>query len=228
MDILDSRYLTSQDSFTQLFGEADTYEYRVTAAPRGLTPKHEPSFRLTVKSGKTKKGAGQQHRVAVIWDAAARHYAVEPRHLEIDQNDFVTWHCERMAGSPPYAVRGTGAHGSFDSAALGPNAVFTHFFVQPGAYQCRVNGGKACAVEVIDHRQVAAETYSKRTQEAHVVQIKKDGPDRGRLEIVAGQTVIWTVENEEDVVIRAHPVGEPAVGEPAIGEPERKRQHTRR
>ena len=201
MDFLDSRHLTNHDGFVQLFSEDDVYEYYVTAVPRGIIPQHEPAFYLEVKPGGAKKGGGQQHRVKVAWNPAARRYEADPARLEIAQNDYVTWHCERMAGSPPYAVRGKGRKGSFDSAALGPNAVFSHFFLRPGSYVYQVNGAGKFTVEVRDHRDLAADAYAKRASKAPVVQIRKGRPDHDKLDVVAGQTVVWVVEDETDVVI---------------------------
>lgn len=209
MDILDSRRLTNQDSFLQLFAEPDVYAYYLTSAPRGLTPQHEPAFELEVKAGGAKKGSGVQHRVKVVWDQASQHYVADPPRLEISQNDFVVWHCERMFGSPPYRVAGKGRNGAFDSTALGPNAVFTHFFLQPGLYAYQVNESGRFTVEVIDHRKFASEVYQKRAAQAPVVHIKKGKPDPDKVEIVAGQTVVWTVEDDERAVIAAAPARSP-------------------
>jgi plastocyanin len=205
MDSIDSRHLTNHDGFLQLFTEDDVFQYHVTAAPRGLTPQHEPAFELEVKPGGSKKGAGTQHRVAVAWDPVNGHYVADPPRLEIAQNDFVMWHCDRMVGTPPYRVSGKGRKGDFDSTALGPNAVFTHFFLQPGSYDYQVNGRGAFGVEVLDHRALPSNDYLKRAAVAPVVQIKKGKPDPARIEVVAGQTVVWAVENERDVVIAAKP-----------------------
>ena len=210
MDLLDSRRLTSQDAFVKVFGDADVYRYHVTAAPRGITSQHEPVFELSVRAGPGKRGSGTQHRVKVVWDDCAHHYVADPARLEIAQNDFVLWHCEQMAGSPPYAVRGQGKAGDFDSASLGPHAVFTHFFLQPGSYAYQVGGKGDFRVEVADHRKLDHEAYAARAKTAPVVTIRKGKPDPARVEVVAGQTVVWAVEDDVGVVISAARPGRPA------------------
>jgi hypothetical protein len=208
MDILDSRQLTNHDGFVQLFAQDDVYEYHVTSMPRGVAPQHEPAFELEVKTGGKQKGSGAQHQVMVSWDQRGSHYVAKPARLEISQNDFVIWHCERMVGSPPFRVVGKGRKGSFDSASLGPNAVFTHVFLEAGLYTYQVNGVGAFEIDVTDHRKVARDVYLKQAATAPVVLIKGGKPDQDRLEIVAGQTVVWAVENDAGVVIKALPTAQ--------------------
>src|SRR5271169_4477836 len=154
MDFLDSRHLTNHDSFVQLFPAADVFEYFVTSVPAAMTPQHEPKFYLEVKPSTAQKGEGRQHVVKVVWDPRAMTYTADPPRLEIAQNDFVTWHCDRMIGSPPYSVRGRGQQGSFSSASLGPHAAFMHFFLEAGRYAYQVNGAGVFIVEVLDHRKM--------------------------------------------------------------------------
>ena len=205
MDFLDSRHLTNHDGFVQLFPAADVFEYFVTSVPAGMTPQHEPKFHLEVKAGGAKKGEGKQHGVKVVWDAAAMHYVAHPSRLEIAQNDYVAWHCERMVGSPPYSVRGRGQHGSFSSASLGPHAAFIHFFLQAGRYTYQVNGAGAFVVEVLDHRKMDPEVHAKRAAGAPLVKIVRGRPDQSEVEIVAGQNVVWLIDEEQHVTIAASP-----------------------
>jgi plastocyanin len=207
MDVFDSRRLTNQDSFGQLFPQPGTYEYFVTAAPGTMRPSHERGFRLSVQGAGVRKGEGSQHLVLVYWDEQARQYTVDQPELEITPNDHVTWHCERMTGSPPFAVRGEGDKSSFNSASLGPHAAFMHFFLTAGTYAYAVNGSGEYFVEVIDHRKLDGEVYSKRAADAPLVMISQGRPDKAHIEIVTGQTVIWMVEEERDVFISSLPRG---------------------
>jgi hypothetical protein len=213
MDRINSRHLTNHDGFLQLFTAPDLYKYYVTAAPRGVTPAHEPVFELEVRPGGAERGRGTQYRVKVVWDARTHHYRADPPRLAIEQNDFVLWHCEEMVGSPPFGVRGQGRDGAFDSGSLGPHAVFTHFFLRPGCYAYQVNGEGEFQIDVVDHRELAPEHYRERVKAAPVVNIRGGRPDRERIEIAAGQTVVWTVEHDEGVVIAA--VQQPRGGKPA-------------
>jgi plastocyanin len=152
-----------------------------------------------VKASKTKQGGGSQHDVKVNWDG--RCYVPTPAELEIAANDYVVWHCERMVGSPPFSVRGKGKKSSFSSSALGPNAAFTHFFLTAGDVIYQVNGKGSYIISVADHRKVEKAEYDRRAADAPVVQIRNGKPTPTKLDIVAGQTVIWTVEDEEGVTI---------------------------
>jgi|SRR3954452_17696045 plastocyanin len=199
MDTVNSRYLTSQNGFLQLFPSPDEFAYYLTTTPEGITTSHESAFRLTVKAGKARKGNGSQHDVKVNWDG--RCYVPTPAELKIEANDYVMWHCEQMAGSPPFAVRGQGKKSSFSSSALGPNAAFTHFFLTPGEVKYQVNGKGNYTIHVTDHRQVEKSEYDRRTAQLPIIQIQDGKATPAKLDVVAGQSVIWTVENDEGVTI---------------------------
>jgi hypothetical protein len=201
MDIVNSRLLTSQDGFLQLFAEPDEYLYYLTLTPEGITSAHESSFRLIVKPGKGKRRSGIQHDVKVYWDVAGRRYVPKPESLELSTYDYVIWHCEQMVGSPPFAVRGKGGKGSFSSSALGPDAAYTHFFLSAGDVKYQVNGQGNYQISVIDHRKVEKAEYTKRSGEAPIIHIRKGKAAPELLQIVAGQTVIWTVEEDSGVTI---------------------------
>jgi hypothetical protein len=201
MDIFNSRLLTSQDGFLQLFAEPDEYLYYLTLTPEGITSTHESPFRLVVKPGERKRGSGVQHDVKVHWDETDRRYVPKPEVLEISVFDYVVWHCERMVGSPPFAVRGKGKTGSFSSSALGPDAAYTHFFLTAGDVKYQVSGQGSYHINVADHRKVEKAEYARRSGEAPIVQIRGGKAVPEQLQIVAGQTVIWTVEEDSGVTI---------------------------
>jgi plastocyanin len=201
MDNVNSRKLTSQDGFLQLFASADEFTYHLTSAPEDIRTSHESSFHLTVKPGTKKRGAGTQFDVKVHWDVDGRRYVPTPDNLAISVNDYVLWHCERMEGSPPFAVRGQGRSGSFSSSSLGSNAAFTHFFLTPGEVKYQVSGKGTYLIQVTDHRKVEKPEYAKRTADAPVVTIRRGAVTPTKLDIVAGQTVIWVVEEGADVSI---------------------------
>ncbi|MFO1108498.1 MAG: hypothetical protein U1E61_04890 [Bradyrhizobium sp.] len=197
MDILNSRHLTSQDSYLQLFSSAGEYLYYLTATPEGIKSAHESAFHLTVKPGKTKQGSGTQHDVKVNWDGNC--YVPKPDRLEISVNDYVVWHCERMAGSPPFAVRGQSEGDSFSSSSMSATSAYTHFFLTPGEVKYQVSGKGSYLVRVADHRKV--KDYERRAADAPVVTIRRGEASPRELDIVAGQTVIWAVEEGSEVSI---------------------------
>jgi plastocyanin len=201
MDTVNSRLLTSQDGFLQVFAEPGEYLYNLTLTPEGIASSHDRAYRLVVKPGKAKRGSGKQHDVKVYWDEAARCYVPKPEALEISTHDHVLWHCERMVGSPPFAVRGRAGKASFSSSALGPDAVYTHFFLTPGEVKYQVNGQGNYRIDVADHRTVEKTEYAKRAAEAPIVQIRKGKAVPDKLQVVAGQTVIWTVEEDSGISI---------------------------
>lgn len=201
MDTVNSRLLTSQDGFLQLFSEADEYQYYLSLAPDGMELSHENPFRLIVKPGKAKRGSGTQHDLRVHWDEANRRYVPHSEALEISAHDFVLWHCEHIVGWPPFAVRGKGRKGAFSSSALGPDAAFSHFFLTAGDVRYQVNGRGNYRIQVADHRKVEKDEYTRRAAEAPIINIRKGTPVPEHLQIVAGQTVIWIVEEESGVTI---------------------------
>ncbi len=201
MDTVNSRLLTSQDGFLQVFAEPGEYLYKLTLMPEGTASAHERSYRLIVKPGKGKRGSGRQHDVKVYWDEDTRCYVPKPESLEISTFDHVVWHCERMVGTPPFAVRGNAGKASFSSSALGPDAVYTHFFLSAGDVKYQVNGQGNYHVQVADHRKVGKAEYAKRAAEAPIVQIRKGKAVPDKLQIIAGQTVIWTVEEDSGIAI---------------------------
>jgi plastocyanin len=206
MDFLNSRHLTQQDSFVQMFAEPGSYAYYVTTVPGAMVPQHETPFELTVKPGTANRGDGRQHVVRVVWDTTALRYLAEPKSLEIDQHDHVTWHSERGLGVPPYAVRGHGTSGQFDSATFGPDAAFMHFFLQPGRYVYQINGTGRYLIDVLDHRSLDPDVYARRAAGAPLVSISKGVPRPHQLEIVAGQTVVWLAEEERGVSLALAPM----------------------
>ena len=197
MDIVNSRLLTSQDGFLQLFSVAGEYLYNLTLTPEGIRTAHDKAFYLTVKPGKAKQGSGVQHDVKVHWDGTC--YVPTPDRLEIAVNDYVIWHCERMVGSPPFAVRGQGQGVSFSSSALRSSSAYTHFFLTPGDVKYQVSGKGSYLVRVADHRKVP--DLAKRAADAPVVTIRKGEASPRELDIVAGQTVIWAVEEGSGITI---------------------------
>jgi plastocyanin len=201
MDFLNSRHLTDKDGFAQLFTVADEYIYHLTTAPQGVKSLGEPDFTIIVLAAVTPRGAGKQHDVAVAWDAGRRGYDANPAKLEISQNDFVLWHCDRSSGLPPFAVRGEGSHGSFASDAMGPTAGFTHVFISPGNYSYTIQGKGSHSVAVSDHRRVTQEVRQEQWRKVPEVIIRGGEATPARVEIISGQTVLWSVESDHGITI---------------------------
>jgi len=204
MDILNSQQLTYLDGYLHAFREPGIYTYRVLFLPRGYEGS-EPDSAYTIEVGRegNEPGSGKQHDITLRWDASKRAYQPEPAQLSLGVNDYVLWHVTTTTVAiPPYSIRGAAEdRPAFDSRAMGQHDVFTHFFMTSGDYTYTISGRVEGRISVHDHREVDPSEYQKRTTEAPVVRIIQGKPEPERLEVFTGQTVVWVVEEGEQVTI---------------------------
>ncbi len=206
MDLLNSQHLTYQNGYLHVFRNPGTYTYRCMILPQGFGDKAGSTYSIEVTDTGHPAGKGTQYEIVMRWDGKERAYHPEPAQLKIGVNDFVLWRVETQeAGIPPYGVAGTNEKGemAFDSRALTLHDVFTHLFMAPGEYHIAVNGHAAGVVQVSDHRDMKAEAYDKQLQSAVLVRILGAKLEPQSAKIVAGQTVLWFVEDGQKVTISA-------------------------
>ena len=204
MDFLNSQHLTPQDGYLHVFRRPGRYEYSILQLIPGFEGS-EPDAKsvIEVTDGASQPGDGVQHDVVVRWAPADHRFVVEPAELKVATNDFVLWRVEQSApGSPPYSVRGQSRGDDvFDSRALGQHDVFTHMFMSAGEYRYSVNGQGQGRISVRDHRTVPPELADKAAEDAPLVRIVSSKPDPAELELIAGQTVVWFVDQGERVSV---------------------------
>ena len=204
MDFLNSQQLTYQDGYLHVFRTPGVYEYRLLFLP----PSYENSERdnrytINVVENGGEAGKGSQHDVVLHWNASQHTYLPDPESVTVHVNDYVLWHVETdTPAAPPYGIRGESTTGMvFDSRGMGRHDVFTHMFMLPGEYHYRVNNQSEGSVLVQDHKDLSYEVHAERASKAPLVHIARGSLNPRSIEIVAGQTVIWFVEEGEQVTI---------------------------
>ncbi len=206
MDFLNSQQLTYQDGYLHVFREPGDYEYRILFLPPGFEGSEtERRYVIQVRDNGSSAGKGKQQDVVLRWDANLHSYQPDPERVTISRHDFVLWRVETSTPTaPPYSIRGESSSGvEFDSRALRKHDVFTHMFMLPGEYRYLVNGRAEGVVTVRDHRSLSSESYMEQASKAPLVHIADGRPNPHSLEIVAGQTVLWFLEEGERVTIEA-------------------------
>lgn len=201
MNSLDSRLLQYVDCYAQRFAEPGTVEYELTTLAGTCLPLGTETFTIDVAEAPQRKGV--QHTVVVRRVEGS--LRPEPARLQIEAGDMVLWNTPDASGAG-YVVRGEGAGGGFDSSALRHEAVYTHAFGLPGTYEWRDAHGSGLrgevVVELLDCRDTkAAARWHKALKSGSLVTIRGKTARPRRVEILAGQTVFWSVENAEGISI---------------------------
>lgn len=204
MDFLNSQHLTYQDGYLHVFREPGDYEYRILFLPPGFEESETGStYVIHVSEDGSSAGKGKQQDVVVRWDANLHRYQPDPESVKVGMNDFVLWRVETSTPTaPPFSIRGESRSGAvFDSRALRQHDVFTHLFMLPGEYRYLVNEKVEGVVTVRDHRGLSYESQAEQASKAPLVHITGGRVNPDALEVVAGQTVVWFVEEGERVTI---------------------------
>lgn len=218
MNDLDSRSLQYVDCYAQRFAEPGTVEYELTTLAGTCLPLGSETFTIDVAEAPKRKGV--QHSVVVRRVEGA--LRAEPARLQIEAGDMVLWNTQD-ASVAGYVVRGEGAGGGFDSSAIRHEAVYTHAFGLPGTYEWRDAHGSGLAgeivVELLDCRDAkVAARWHQALKSGSLVTIRGKTARPRKVEILAGQTVFWSVENTEGISItdaRLLPHPQPAPAEAA-------------
>lgn len=206
MDLLNSQHLTYQNGYLHVFRHPGTYTYRCTILPQGFGGQPGSTYSIEVTDTGHPAGKGTQYEIVMRWDGKERAYHPEPAQLKIGVNDFVLWRVETQeAGIPPYGILGMTEKEevAFDSRSLATHDVFTHLFMAPGEYRIAVNGKAAGRIQVRDHRELEPEVYDRHLKSAVLVRILGGKLEPESAKIVAGQTVLWFVEDGKNVTIAA-------------------------
>lgn len=204
MDFLNSQQLTYQDGYMHVFREPGDYEYRILFLPPGFEGSEtERTYAIHVSENGSSAGKGKQQDVVLRWDGILHQYQPDPESVTVSVHDFVLWRVETSTpAAPPYSIRGeSSSKGGFDSRALRQHDVFTHLFMLPGEYRYMVNGRVEGVVTVRDHRTLSNKSHTEHASKAPLVHIVDGRPNPNALEIFAGQTVVWFVEEGEHVTI---------------------------
>lgn len=196
----DSRMITYLNCYAKKLPRTGRIEYRLATGP-GLCQPDDTRFVIEVKEKAA--GEGQQHDVVVRM--SERKLVADPPTLEVRAGDMVLWHAAD-ASVAAFSVRGTGPGGSFDSARMEDEAVFTHAFGSTGTYAWAdaYGGGARGVVEVVEPKQyddADCEEWTKALGEGALFHIAKGKVQPDRVRIVPGQTVFWAIEGAPGISI---------------------------
>jgi hypothetical protein len=203
MDFLNSRHLTAQDGYVHPFRQPGEFAYSALLSElRGATE----SGIIIVGGEGVPEGTGTQYDIAFHWDPATRRFM--PREsdtkLTIQPNDFVMFQFDAaVPGQPPCFILVHGKESvEGDSRRLKTHDAFTHFFLSPGEYAYRL-GETTYRVSVTDHRSMSEQQHQRQTEEPLVIVVNGNEVSVPHARIVAGQSVIWAVEQGENVQIES-------------------------
>jgi plastocyanin len=230
MSTLDSRSLQYVDCFGQKFTSPGTVRYRLTTAAGADLPveedAEEETFTIEVKDEPRiqagERREGKQHQVSVrqeegpepVYEAGApgrqrrrrgKRLVADPPRLEIAVGDVVLWNSPEP--SPPgFAVRGEGENYTFDSTSLVSECVYTHAFGTPGDYEwVDANGGRVSGVVRVRSLDANDKAERKRwlaaMRDGALIVITDDQAEPDQIDIVAGQTVFWAVQQASGITV---------------------------
>lgn len=206
MNSLDSRFLRLGDCFVQKFSKAGTYKYIVTAGPGSFLPGTEGKNAVVVEpsKGKEKEGSESGQHVVVV-RLKDGNLVAEPARLEVGLGDTVLWHTPDRA-TPGFAVIGEGKEGTFSSAALAAEAVYTHAFGSPGTYEWVDANGSSLRGEIVVEQMEVKQPHDRRKwveslAKGTLIHIVGEKAEPSRVKILSGQTVFWAVEKAAGISI---------------------------
>jgi plastocyanin len=200
MNSLDSRLLRLGDTFTQKFTTAGTVRYHLGPAASLIGGE---SYTIEVKPDK-RSGKPQQHQVKV--SLKQRHLSADPPKLEIHVGEAVMWHAADTK-TPGFGVSGEHRGGSFSSAALAQECVYSHAFGVAGEYDwVDANGGGLTGKVVVKDPFVKTDSkksadYQKKLSQGTIIVIRRDRVEPKQVEVVTGQTVFWAVERADGISV---------------------------
>ena len=228
MSTLDSRSLQYVDCFGQKFSSPGTVRYRLTTAAGADLPvedTEEETFTIEVKDGPGPQAGerreSRQHQVSVrqegpelVQEAGAptpgsrrrrKRLVADPPRLEIAVGDVVLWNSPEPS-TRGFAVRGEDDNYTFDSSSLVSECVYTHAFGAPGDYEwVDANGGRVSGVVRVRSLDANNKAERKRwlaaMRDGALVVITDDQADPNQLDIVAGQTVFWAVQQASGITV---------------------------
>jgi plastocyanin len=230
--MFDSSALTLVNCFGQRFPAVGTFPYGLaqTDAASALAS----AYPFTIKVMPSQGGEAQQHDVVV--KKGDGELAAEPPELTIAAGDLVLWN------SPDPSIPGFAVQVSLPpvpalrilflaidpsraveiestgSARMHNNAFFTHPFGLPGDYRWMdANGGKAAGVihvrTLTTKSDADRQAWLDRLAEGVGIAIRGDSVDKPEVDIIAGQTVVWSINSSYGIHIVLTP---PTASGPAM------------
>ncbi len=235
--MFDSSALNSLNCFAQKFIEPGTWPYRLVeaGATPALTAAVVAAYPFTITVTPATGGASQQTNVVVKRGDGG--LVADPAQVTVNAGDVVLWNTtdasiqgfavEVQLPVQPVAraaflalpqgmaakVQATG------SQQMHNNVFFTHAFGLPGDYPWQdANGGKARGIIHVHTMEVKSDADRKawldKLQEGVGITIQGDAVDKPEVDILAGQTVVWSINGAAG--IRIVSAAEPGTQTPVI------------
>jgi plastocyanin len=201
MYTLDSRFIRLGNCFAYRFSVPGTFAYALSPIASSLAAHHgePPAQAVIVTEG---HGADQrQHYVKV--SLADKTLTARPAELRVTAGDLVVWSADQSV-TFGFRVRGRIGDEVIDSASLRTESIFTHAFRLPGSYEWADANGSGLHGQVrvsMPAAEVAHEEWLDRLQQGTLVHVRGDRAEPEMVDIVAGQTVVWAVEDAPGVSI---------------------------
>ncbi len=222
--MFDSSALTLVNCFGQRFPAVETFPYRLvqTGAANALAS----AYPFTIKVMPSQGGEAQQHDVVVTNGDGG--LVADPAELTIAAGDVVLWNSPdpsipgfavQVSLPPVPAMRNlflaidpsrAAKIDSTGSAQMHNNAVFTHAFGLPGDYPWMdANGGKAAGVIHVRNPTIKTDAdrqaWLDQLAEGVGITIRADSVDKPEVDIIAGQTVVWSISSSFGIRIVWNP-----------------------
>ena len=205
MNTLDSRSLRTGDCFGQKFPVPGDVRYFVSAGGQ-----------LVPDAGKRSEGGYILHVVPAAAGSKSKQHNVQitrngntleasPAKLEIQAGDGVLWYTTDPSVTG-FHVAGAGKDFHFSSACIETDAVYTHAFGVPGTYEWRdphgtgVRGSVEVANPIASNSDECSQWYESLKKPA-TFEIKGGKSSPASVQIVAGQTVFWSITESKGVAI---------------------------
>ncbi len=226
--MFDSSALTLVNCFGQRFPAVGTFPYRLVQIDAADALASAYPFTITVTS--SQGGEAQQHDVLVKNGDGG--LVAEPAKLTIAAGDVVLWNSPDPS-TPGFAVQVSlppvpamrnlflaidpsraAKIDNTGSAQMHNNAIFTHAFGLPGDYPWMdANGGKAAGVIHVRTPSMKSDAdrqaWLDQLAEGVGITIRGDSVDKPEVEIITGQTVVWSVSGSYGIRIVWNPPAPP-------------------
>ncbi len=201
MNTLDSRFIRLGNCFAHRFSAGGTFAYALSPIPTSLAAHHgeRPDQAVIVAAGHGEKQ--RQHHINVT--VADGELTARPAELHVSAGDLVVWSADRSV-TFGFRVRGRIEDELVDSASLRTESIFTHAFGLPGSYEWADANGSSLRGQVrVATADTAAghEEWLGRLEQGTLIHVRGDRAEPETVDIVAGQTVVWAVQDAPGVSI---------------------------
>jgi plastocyanin len=204
MNTLDSRFIKLGDCFAHRFSAPGTFAYALSPIPSSFAAHHdEPPAQAVIVTGRDDDEAAAQRQHHVNVSTVDGQLRATPAQLRVRAGDLVVWSGDRSV-TFGFRVRGRIGDEGIDSASLHTESVYTHAFGLAGTYEWADANGSGLRGEVRVSMPEAAkgqEEWLSRLSQGTLVHVRGDRAEPGSVDIIAGQTVVWAVEDAPGVSI---------------------------